>query len=553
MKITKKDMPLSENNLLSPTEHLSANQHIASSYYNNFFKNLKHLFNDERFYDVELTAGESTIKAHRVVLSASSSYFDAMFGSDFNENKNKIVKFHSISYSILKPLIEFIYTGKIEINQMNCQELLAAADMLQLNEVVDACSMYLCRELHSTNALGILRFAEAHNCQELLTSANEFICTHFSEIAEQDEILDISSQMFSRLISSEMIRVDSEYQVFSAAMRWIKHEVNNRKRFVFDILANVRLSLVPVALIENEISQCRDMSLQIALKSILKDLTMKRGQLVKTTHNPRFGAKKSIYLIGGSKRESTSGWGNDCIYDSVIKYDIFRKEWIDAAPMAIGRILPGCTVLNSKIYVVGGERGSQIFANGEVYDPLSNTWENLPPMNTPRCEFGLCALGLTLFAIGGWIGEDIGDSIESYDPISKKWQIVDKLPEPRFSMGVVSFEGLIYIVGGCTQSSRHLPDLISYNPVTKEFTHLSKMQVARCQIGVAILGRYLYVVGGNSSHQEVLQTVERYSFDEDKWTTVCNMAFPRASPAVSSADGLLYVAGGDQVCNYLML
>lgn len=92
--------------------------------------------------------------------------------------------------------------------------------------------------------------------------------------------------------------------------------------------------------------------------------------------SPRLGAKKSIYVIGGSKRESTSGWSNDCIFDSVIKYDIFRREWVDVAPMTIGRILPGVTCLNSKIFVVGGERGSQIFANGEVYDPISNKIEN---------------------------------------------------------------------------------------------------------------------------------------------------------------------------------
>ena len=72
--------------------------------------------------------------------------------------------------------------------------------------------------------------------------------------------------------------------------------------------------------------------------------------------------------------------------------------------MQVGRILPGVTTLGSKIYVVGGERGSQIFANGEVYDPICNTWEPLSPMVTPRCEFGLCALGGTLWAFGGWIG-----------------------------------------------------------------------------------------------------------------------------------------------------
>lgn len=536
----------------SKTNNIAEVNHLSRNYYSSFFSNLKKLRCDERFCDVELIAGgdeqTNVIKAHRIVLSSSSSYFEAMFGNDvFNENKDKVVKLHSIDHQILRALVDFIYTGKIEIDQINVQELLAAADMLQLPEVVAGCAQYLCRELHPSNALGILRFAEAHNCKELAESANGFINAHFPEVAEHDEILDVSQQMLTRLISSEMIRVDSEYQVFQVAMRWVKHEVSIRKRFVFDVLANVRLSLVPVRLIESEIVQCRDMSLKIALRSILKDLVSRRGTLVPIGSNPRLGAKKSIYIIGGSKRESASGWTNDCIFESVIKYDIFRCEWVDVAAMEVGRILPGVTTLCSKIYVVGGERGSQIFADGEVYDPISNTWEALEPMNTSRCEFGLCALGGTLWAVGGWIGEDIGDSIESYDPIKASWETVDKLPEPRFSMGVVSFEGLIYIVGGCTQASRHLPDLISYNPVTQEFTHLPKMQNARCQMGVSILGRYLYVVGGNSSHQEVLKSVERYSFDEEKWSSVAPMSVPRASPAVSSVDGYLYVAGGDQV------
>lgn len=197
--------------------------------------------------------------------------------------------------------------------------------MIQLTEVVSGCAGYLCRELHSSNALGILRFAEAHNCKELSESALSFINSHFPQICENEEILDISQQMLSLLLSSEVIRVDTEYQVFMAAMRWINHDIVQRRRYVFDILAHVRLALVPVRLIDLEVAQCRDMSLKIALRSILKDLIGKRGQLVKLRADPRLGAKKNIYIIGGSKRESTSGWTNDCIFDSVIKYDIFRR------------------------------------------------------------------------------------------------------------------------------------------------------------------------------------------------------------------------------------
>ena len=100
----------------------------------------------------------------------------------------------------------------------------------------------------------------------------------------------------------------------------------SRRRYVFEILAHVRLALIPVKLIDSAINECRDMSLKIALRSVRKDLTGKRGQLVplRIEIKPRFGAKKNIYIIGGSKRETTSGWTNDLTLESVIKYDIFK-------------------------------------------------------------------------------------------------------------------------------------------------------------------------------------------------------------------------------------
>lgn len=279
----------------------------------------------------------------------------------------------------------------------------------------------------------------------------------------EDEFLDTPQNLLSKLLTSEYLRVDSELQVFHAALRWIKHDVIRRRCYVFDILSHVRLPLVPIRQIDIACKECRDMSVRVALRSICKDLASKRGQLVPLRVAPRISAKNYIYIIGGSRRESSSGWNPaDCIYETVAKYDIYRREWTETAPMEIGRILPGVAALNGKIYVVGGERGSQILANGEVYDPQNNNWKPITPMITPRCEFGLCAVGGMLWAVGGWIGDDIGGSIECYDPFKDTWTMVGDMPQPRFSMGVVSFEGLIYIVGGCTTSSRHLPDLIRF-------------------------------------------------------------------------------------------
>lgn len=142
-------------------------QHLSKSYSASFFNNLNTLRHSERFCDVELQAGgehTQSIKAHRVVLSSSSSYFEKMFGNDaYNENKEKVVKIKTIDHKILKTLVDFIYTGKIEIDQLNVQELLAAADMLALPDVVTGCAQYLCRELDSSNTLGVSFCNQCHH------------------------------------------------------------------------------------------------------------------------------------------------------------------------------------------------------------------------------------------------------------------------------------------------------------------------------------------------------------------------------------------------------
>lgn len=203
---------------------------------------------------------------------------------------------------------------------------MAAADMLELPEIVEGCCEFLCRELHATNALGILRFAEAHNCEKLQDSALGFINAHFPQVAQEDELLDIPKNLLVRIMESESLRLDTESQVFHAAIRWILGNVTQRRRYVFEILGNVRLPLVPIHVLDGVIKECRDVSMKVAMRSIRKDLSTKRGLLVPLRVAPRAGAKKNIYIIGGSRREPASGWNPlDCIYETVVKYDIFRR------------------------------------------------------------------------------------------------------------------------------------------------------------------------------------------------------------------------------------
>ena len=61
----------------------------------------------------------------------------------------------------------------------------------------------------------------------------------------EEEFNDLPKELVLKLLISEDLRVDSEYQVFLAALSWLEHDVIGRRRFVFDILKHVRLPLVP--------------------------------------------------------------------------------------------------------------------------------------------------------------------------------------------------------------------------------------------------------------------------------------------------------------------
>ncbi|KAJ9589788.1 hypothetical protein L9F63_027953, partial [Diploptera punctata] len=167
------------------------------------------------FADVKLQYRRKRYEAHRAVLSASSPYFQAMFTTGLLEVQKDTIELHAIPPQILNTLIDFIYTGEININQDNVQELMIAADMLELNEVVVGCTEFLKYELHATNAIGIFRFAEGHNCEELANSAVEFIQLHFPQICNEEEFFELPKDLLTKFLSSEHLRVDTEFQVFS--------------------------------------------------------------------------------------------------------------------------------------------------------------------------------------------------------------------------------------------------------------------------------------------------------------------------------------------------
>jgi len=94
------------------------------------FQNLRET---EQFTDVTISTMEgNSMRAHRVVLCAASSYFRDILSST-NCWQHPVLILKDLPYSDLVALLEFIYTGSVSIPPDNLQSLLQTAKFLSIS------------------------------------------------------------------------------------------------------------------------------------------------------------------------------------------------------------------------------------------------------------------------------------------------------------------------------------------------------------------------------------------------------------------------------------
>lgn len=107
--------------------------------WNNYQSNLTSVFDQllqsESFVDVTLACDNHSIKAHKMVLSACSPYFQALFFD--NPCQHPIIIMRDVKWPELKAAVEFMYKGEINVCQDQIGPLLRVAEMLKIRGLAD--------------------------------------------------------------------------------------------------------------------------------------------------------------------------------------------------------------------------------------------------------------------------------------------------------------------------------------------------------------------------------------------------------------------------------
>ncbi|XP_023991444.1 kelch-like protein 4 isoform X2 [Salvelinus sp. IW2-2015] len=524
----------------------------ATNHAEQTFRKMETYLQHKQLCDVVLIAGDHKIPAHRLVLSAVSDYFAAMFTSDVREAKQEEIKMEGVDPEALRSLVHFAYTGVLELKEETIESLLAAACLLQLSQVIEVCCNFLMKQLHPSNCLGIHSFADAQGCMDLLNVAHNYTMEHFLEVIQNQEFLLLPTAEIVKLLASDDINVPDEETIFQALMTWVRFDVQHRQQDLGVLLAYIRLPLLPPQLLadlENNTMFSDDLECQKLLMEAMKYHLLPERRLM--FQSPRTKPRKStvgvLYAVGGM--DATKG------STTIEKYDLRTNTWTQVGVMNGRRLQFGVAVIDDKLYVVGGRDGLKTSNMVECYNPFNNVWSTMPPMSTHRHGLGITVLEGPMYAVGGHDGWSYLNTVERWDPQAKQWNYVASMSTPRSTMGVTALNGKLFAVGGRDGSSC-LRSMECFDPHTNKWSMCAPMAKRRGGVGVATYNSFLYAVGGHdaqaSNHcSRLSDCVERYDPKTDTWTTVSSLSVPRDAVGICLLGDRLYAVGGYDGTSYL--
>ncbi|VDM68149.1 unnamed protein product, partial [Strongylus vulgaris] len=283
----------------------------------------------------------------------------------------------------LDALVNFCYSGEIKITDVNVQNILPAACLLQLNEVQEVCCEFLKKQLDPSNCLGIRAFADTHACQELLRSADKYTLHNFQDVVGTEEFHLLPVNQLIDLISSEELHVRSEEQVFAAVVQWVRFDLPSRKQYLSKLLEHVRLPLCHPKFLVSTVSEDALVKADAACRDLVDEaknyllLPLERPNMQGPRTRPRkpikFGEVEFLVMtlqqcfhektrlnVGTKRRKfSMGGWCSGDAIASVERLDPGKAipVWQCVAPMSKRRCGVGVAVVDNLLYAVGGHDG----------------------------------------------------------------------------------------------------------------------------------------------------------------------------------------------------
>ena len=517
---------------------------VDKAYQNAFMKGMHNLRQNEEYTDVQLQSGDVQIRCHRNVLAVASDYFKAMFRCGLEESTSATVLL-TVEPEILTSIVDYLYTGEIELTVDNVENLFKAGDILQLDNLKVACENVMLKQIEPANCVGFFKFATLYRLDKLQQKASGVIQSEFKIVALKEEFKELSCKELIEFIKDDDVNVEDEDVVFDAVLDWVRHDLDNRKSSFQTIIEHVRLPYCTSNYLQH-MKDTYDLFTPMCYEYLIEALsfqadTVHQHQIAscRTVLRTNFQQESCLLLVGGLaclEGEDNEFEHNSCQY---YKEDTSSWESLTELPQSVGRFYHVCRV-NRGLLLTGGRTGGA-FNQCWHFDMSIKKWEAMPPLITARRHHRSVSLDDCVYVVGGMdVNNTMLASVECLNANRNQWLSMPEMTQAVYLPAVVTYNNKIFVVGGRDAQNKGLCCTQVFDTTQGQWSTLPDMPEV-CDLGAAVtLNDCMYVVGGFG------HTCLKYDPTSDNWTKLSQPSLSHGNaPAVVWRGSILVAGGGD--------
>uniref|UniRef100_A0A8D3DGN4 BTB domain-containing protein n=1 Tax=Scophthalmus maximus TaxID=52904 RepID=A0A8D3DGN4_SCOMX len=521
----------------------------SSAHYRSLLGGLLDLRQSGLLFDVVLLVEGRPIQAHRILLAASCDYFRGMFAGGLEETQQKEIPIPGVSYMVIEKILDYIYTSEIELDLECVKEVLRAATLVQLPSVIGFCCEFLFTWLDEGNILEVHALADLYGLQQLHARVHSYILRNIQTLSRTDVYRQLPQDKVFRALSSDELQVNSEYEVYKAALHYHFSPEQVETDQLSGLKDNLRMvDAVRFCLIEKQVLQrlhgrLNKCPLKDSVSAALSYHEQEIWQPVLQSHLTQ--PRSTMHCILGFGGMFTSISHPDK-HENL--FQVFHPSWGEWRTVT-EKLTPrmsnqGIAVLNNFVYLVGGDNYTSEF-RAEThcwrYDPRLNSWCSIQPLQQQHADHCVCVVGDHIYAIGGRDYKHALDSVEHVT--TEKW------PGTVYGHAGAVMGGKIYITCG-RQGSAYLKETYCFDPAANDWAACAEGPVERAWHRMAAVNGRVYVIGGSNNergHRHDVLKVACFEPSDNSWSLMTPLPVGHEGPGVAVLDSCIYILGGRSI------
>ncbi|XP_075994440.1 gigaxonin, partial [Genypterus blacodes] len=385
---------------------------------------LRSFWQEQSFHDALLVVDGEELPIQKNILAAASPYIRTKlnYNPPKGDGSTYRIELQGVSMAIMKEILDYIFSGEIRLSEETIQDMVQASDLLLMTDLKSLCCEFLESCITAENCMGIRLFSLHYCLYHVHHAATEHLQTHFRDVVLTDEFKEMPSDRLVEVLSMEKLNVGNEKHVLEAVVRWLAHDLEDRRVHMKEVMSAVWLQGLDLAYL-------REQALgEPLMREVIRDYCQSvlggdqlQGEALLAAFKPR-GYSECIIIAGGEDRKSRKPTAaTRCMCPL---YDANRQMWIELQPMGVARLGHGVVAAEGFLFVMGGtDEHKAILNSGEKYDPDSNTWTPISPMMQSRQNFGVVELDGLIYVLGGEDQEMELLTVEVFDPHCNAWRL----------------------------------------------------------------------------------------------------------------------------------